>query len=174
MRVLLATLLALWTIGLADGVAPSCRLSRFADRRGRLDLVDAGVWNVHYDRDERQGGAKRSLHGTLLSYVGLARPSLSFAANDGIRSSWVPARPPSSPGCRSCPTAMSATPCIIRSTRPCNGCTSTLASRLCSVAATCLIGIVIPTLWGLYLWRTALANFDRLIGRPCKTRQVTE
>ncbi len=43
-----------------------------------------------------------------------------------------------------------------------------------SVGATCLIGIAIPTLSGLYLWRTALADFDRLIGRPCKTRQVTE
>jgi len=37
------------------------------------------------------------------------------------------------------------------------------------VAATCLIGIIIPTVWGLYLWRDALANFDRLIGRPSKT-----
>ena len=37
-----------------------------------------------------------------------------------------------------------------------------------SVAAACLIGIIIPTVWGLYLWRCALANFDRLIGRPCK------
>jgi ABC-type Na+ efflux pump permease subunit len=38
-----------------------------------------------------------------------------------------------------------------------------------SVAATCLIGMFIPTVWGLYLWRAALANFDRLIGRPRKT-----
>jgi ABC-type Na+ efflux pump permease subunit len=38
-----------------------------------------------------------------------------------------------------------------------------------SVAATCLIGIFIPTVWGLYLWRGALANFDRLIGRPRKS-----
>jgi ABC-type Na+ efflux pump permease subunit len=41
-----------------------------------------------------------------------------------------------------------------------------------SVAATCLIGIIIPSLWGLYLWRGALANFDRLIGRPCKTTEL--
>jgi hypothetical protein len=41
-----------------------------------------------------------------------------------------------------------------------------------SVAATCLIGIIIPAVWGLYLWRDALANFDRLIGRPCKTTKV--
>jgi ABC-type Na+ efflux pump permease subunit len=38
-----------------------------------------------------------------------------------------------------------------------------------AVVATCLIGIIVPTVWGLYLWRDALANFDRLIGRPCKT-----
>jgi hypothetical protein len=41
------------------------------------------------------------------------------------------------------------------------------------VVATCLIGIVFPTLWGLYLWRAALANFDRLIGRPCKTIETS-
>ncbi len=38
------------------------------------------------------------------------------------------------------------------------------------VAATCLIGITIPAVWGLYLWRDALANFDRQIGRPCKSK----
>jgi hypothetical protein len=38
-----------------------------------------------------------------------------------------------------------------------------------SVATTCMIGIIIPTVWGLYLWCVALASFDRLIGRPCKT-----
>ena len=26
-----------------------------------------------------------------------------------------------------------------------------------AVAATCLIGVIIPTVWGLYLWRDALA-----------------
>ena len=34
------------------------------------------------------------------------------------------------------------------------------------VAATCLIGILIPTVTGFYLWRFSLVNFDRLIGRP--------
>ena len=43
MRVLLATLLVLWTIGLARGGHPSRRLSRLGPRRGRLDLVHAGV-----------------------------------------------------------------------------------------------------------------------------------
>lgn len=41
-----------------------------------------------------------------------------------------------------------------------------------SIVATCLIGVIIPTVWGLYLWRDALANFDRLIGRPSKTTKV--
>jgi ABC-type Na+ efflux pump permease subunit len=41
-----------------------------------------------------------------------------------------------------------------------------------AVAATCLIGIIIPTVWGLYLWRDALAKFDRLIGRPYKTTEA--
>jgi ABC-type Na+ efflux pump permease subunit len=40
------------------------------------------------------------------------------------------------------------------------------------VAATCLIGIIFPAARGLYLWRDALANFDRLIGRPRKRTQV--
>jgi ABC-type Na+ efflux pump permease subunit len=40
-----------------------------------------------------------------------------------------------------------------------------------SVAATCLIGIIIPAVWGLYVWRNVLANFDRRIGRPCKARE---
>ena len=34
-----------------------------------------------------------------------------------------------------------------------------------SVAATCLIGIIIPTIWGLYLWRSALSEL-RSLGRP--------
>ena len=37
------------------------------------------------------------------------------------------------------------------------------------VAATCLIGILIPAVAGLYLWRFSLNHFDRLIGRPFKT-----
>jgi hypothetical protein len=40
------------------------------------------------------------------------------------------------------------------------------------VAATCLIGIIIPAVGGLYLWRDALTNFDRLIGRPRKRTEV--
>jgi ABC-type Na+ efflux pump permease subunit len=38
-----------------------------------------------------------------------------------------------------------------------------------AVVATCLLGVVVPTVWGLYLWRTAVANFDRLVGRPYRT-----
>ena len=34
------------------------------------------------------------------------------------------------------------------------------------VATTCLIGILIPAVAGFYLWRLSLAHFDRLIGRP--------
>jgi hypothetical protein len=36
------------------------------------------------------------------------------------------------------------------------------------VVATCLIGIIVPAVGGLFLWRFALAHFDRRIGRPCK------
>ena len=39
-----------------------------------------------------------------------------------------------------------------------------------AVAATCLIGILIPAIAGYYLWRYSLNHFDRLIGRPCKIR----
>jgi hypothetical protein len=28
--------------------------------------------------------------------------------------------------------------------------------------------------WGFYLWRESLANFDRLIGRPCKATTLTD
>lgn len=41
-----------------------------------------------------------------------------------------------------------------------------------SVAATCLFGIILPAVCGLYVWRDALAKFDRLIGRPYKTTNV--
>jgi ABC-type Na+ efflux pump permease subunit len=34
------------------------------------------------------------------------------------------------------------------------------------VAATCLIGVVAPVLGGLFIWRDAVAHFDRLVGRP--------
>ena len=40
------------------------------------------------------------------------------------------------------------------------------------VVATCLIGVMAPTIGGFYLWRYALAHFDRLIGRPCKATLV--
>jgi hypothetical protein len=36
------------------------------------------------------------------------------------------------------------------------------------VAATCLIGILIPAVAGCYLWRYSLNHFDRLSGRPWK------
>jgi hypothetical protein len=36
------------------------------------------------------------------------------------------------------------------------------------VALACLIGIVVPSLWGLKIWRYAIANFDRFVGRPWK------
>ncbi len=36
------------------------------------------------------------------------------------------------------------------------------------VAATCLIGIIVPAMGGMVLWRLALAHFDRRIGRPYK------
>ena len=40
------------------------------------------------------------------------------------------------------------------------------------MAATCLIGIVIPAVAGYCLWRFSLNHFDRLIGRPCKIKPV--
>jgi ABC-type Na+ efflux pump permease subunit len=41
------------------------------------------------------------------------------------------------------------------------------------VAATCLIGILILAVAGLYLWRSSVNHFDRLIGRPFKTIPTT-
>jgi ABC-type Na+ efflux pump permease subunit len=41
-----------------------------------------------------------------------------------------------------------------------------------AVVVTCALGILIPTVWGLFLWRDALANFDRLIGRPFKSKDA--
>ncbi len=38
------------------------------------------------------------------------------------------------------------------------------------VAATCLIGIVVPVSGGLFVWRYATAHFDRLVGRPLASR----
>jgi ABC-type Na+ efflux pump permease subunit len=37
-----------------------------------------------------------------------------------------------------------------------------------SVAVTCLIGVLLPAVAGLCLWRWSVAHFDRLIGRPSK------
>ncbi len=34
------------------------------------------------------------------------------------------------------------------------------------VVAACLIGLVVPALGGLWIWRYSLRHFDRLIGRP--------
>jgi hypothetical protein len=42
-----------------------------------------------------------------------------------------------------------------------------------SVAAACLIGVILPTVGGLLLWRFALLHFDRLIGRPFKEAPAT-
>jgi hypothetical protein len=41
------------------------------------------------------------------------------------------------------------------------------------VAATCLIGVILPAVGGLLLWRFALLRFDRLIGRPFKETPAT-
>jgi ABC-type transport system involved in multi-copper enzyme maturation permease subunit len=40
------------------------------------------------------------------------------------------------------------------------------------VAATCLIGIVAPMLWGVFVWRYAIAHFDRHVGRPWRENPV--
>jgi len=40
------------------------------------------------------------------------------------------------------------------------------------IVATCLIGIIAPTLGGLYLWRYSVAHFDSQIGRPWNETQV--
>jgi hypothetical protein len=42
-----------------------------------------------------------------------------------------------------------------------------------SVAATCLIGVILPAVGGLLFWRLALLHFDRLIGRPFKETPAT-
>ncbi len=36
------------------------------------------------------------------------------------------------------------------------------------VALACLIGIILPALWGRWIWLYSIANFDRLVGRPWK------
>jgi len=41
------------------------------------------------------------------------------------------------------------------------------------VTATCLIGVILPAVGGLLLWRFALLHFDRLIGRPFKESPAT-
>jgi ABC-type Na+ efflux pump permease subunit len=38
-----------------------------------------------------------------------------------------------------------------------------------TVVATCLIGIIAPVVCGLYLWRNTLTHFDRVVGRPYQT-----
>jgi ABC-type Na+ efflux pump permease subunit len=40
------------------------------------------------------------------------------------------------------------------------------------VAATCLVGIVAPALAGTFVWRRAVAQFDRVIGRPSKEEEA--
>jgi ABC-type transport system involved in multi-copper enzyme maturation permease subunit len=40
------------------------------------------------------------------------------------------------------------------------------------VALACLIGIVMPALWGRWIWLYSIANFDRLVGRPWKEGPV--
>ena len=152
------------------GGHPSCRLSRFAARRGRLDLVDAGVWNIHLDCGERQGGGELSLHGTLFPHDRHARSSLPSAGNVEFGPS----------GAGSPPFVAWLSLVSYRDVR--NAWQYSVYPALqwmhidtargaLSVAATCLIGIIIPTVWGLYLWRDALANFDRLIGRPARGRK---
>jgi hypothetical protein len=38
--------------------------------------------------------------------------------------------------------------------------------------SSCLIGIVVPVLGGLFVWRYATAHFDRLAGRPWREDPV--
>ncbi len=37
---------------------------------------------------------------------------------------------------------------------------------LIAVAFTCAIGIAVPAIWGYWLWRSVVIQFDRLVGRP--------
>ena len=38
-----------------------------------------------------------------------------------------------------------------------------------AVVATCVIGTIIPTVCGYLLWRTVVSQFDRVVGRPFRT-----
>jgi hypothetical protein len=40
-----------------------------------------------------------------------------------------------------------------------------------AVAATCVIGMIFPAVAGLLLWRGAVSQFDRLIGRPWREEE---
>ena len=40
------------------------------------------------------------------------------------------------------------------------------------VAATCFVGILAPALAGTFVWRRAVARFDRVIGRPWKEEET--
>jgi hypothetical protein len=40
------------------------------------------------------------------------------------------------------------------------------------VAATCFVGIFVPALVGTFVWRRAVARFDRVIGRPWKEEET--
>ena len=106
------------------GGRPSRRLSRLGPHRGRLDLVHADVRVVDRRGRERPWRHDRIKPGPPLPLDRRGRPAVPAADTMETRCSWAPARPRSSRGCRSCPTATCATPGISRSTPPCNGCTS--------------------------------------------------
>ena len=167
MRVLLATLLALWTLGLLAGAIHP------AGYVVSLFVVAAWTWLMLVfgisiaiaakgkgDGDPRTLGLVSALTGTMglpfllpagMSSVLLGSGSppfvawLSLVSFRDVRNAW----------------RFSVYPAL-------QWMHIFTGEGALSVAITCLLGIMIPTLWGIYLWRHALGNFDRLIGRPCK------
>ena len=79
MRLLLAILLGLWTIGLVAGaIHPLGFVARCACL-GRLDLAHAGFWDLHLGRSEGHGRGDRSHDGTRLLRDRLGRSAISAA-----------------------------------------------------------------------------------------------
>ena len=40
--------------------------------------------------------------------------------------------------------------------------------------ATCVLGIVIPAVGGWWAWRSTIAHFDRLVGRPWRAKAAAD
>jgi ABC-type Na+ efflux pump permease subunit len=172
MRVVIVTLLALWTLGLCAGaIHPVGFIASTVVTAAWIWLFL--VFGLHISLAAKDVGAStsRTLGMMLLTTGSLVLPFL-------VPAQWSTVRL----GAGSPPLVAWLSLVSYRDVRaagryavypPLQWIQLMTGEGALAVVSTCLIGVIVPTVYGYFLWRKTLIQFDRVVGRPYRTANAT-